>query len=164
MLIIDIYNKQELNKVIMMKIDKTDEQIINELISNAKMPLRELASKLKVSFVTVMNRIKKLEKEGVIKEYNAKINHEKLGLGVHVLIEIRIAKGKLFELEKKIARNPSVYAVYDTTGEYDATILAKFKSTRVMDSFLKNLQTFDFVEKTNTKLVLNTIKEGQIKL
>ena len=156
--------KPKFNKVVPMKIDKTDEQIINELISNAKIPLRELASKLKVSFVTVMNRIKRLEKEGVIKGYNTKINYEKLNYGVHVLIEIRIAKGKLFELEKKIARNPGVYAVYDTTGEYDATILAKFKSTRTMDTFLKNIQTFDFVEKTNTKLVLNTIKEGQIKL
>ena len=148
----------------MMKIDKTDEQIINEFISNAKIPLRQLASKLKVSFVTVMNRIKRLEKEGVIENYSSKINYEKLGLGVHVLIEIRILKGKLFELEKKIARNPNVYAVYDTTGEYDATVFAKFKSTRKMDDFLKKIQTFDFVEKTNTKLVLNTIKDGQIRL
>ncbi len=156
--------KSEFNKVIPMKIDKIDEQILDELIINAKIPLRELASKLKVSFVTVMNRIKKLEKEGVIKGYSAKLNYEKMGYGVHVLIEIRIAKGKLFELEKKIARNPSVYAVYDSTGEYDATIFAKFKSTRAMDNFLKKIQTYDFVERTNTKLVLNTIKEGQIRL
>lgn len=147
-----------------MKIDKTDEKIINELIGNAKIPLREIASKLKISFVTVMNRIKKLGKEGIIKQYSAKINYDKLGYGVNVLIEIRIAKGKLFELEKKIASSPNVYAVYDTTGEYDATVLAKFKTTAAMDKFLKLIQTFDFVERTNTKLVLNTIKEEQIKI
>jgi Lrp/AsnC family transcriptional regulator for asnA, asnC and gidA len=123
-----------------------------------------LASKVCTSFVTVMNRIKKLEKESIIKKYSTKIDFDKLGYDTHVLIEIRIAKGKLFELEKRIARNPNVYAVYDTTGEYDATVLAKFTSTRAMDNFLKKIQTFDFVERTNTKLVLNTIKEEQVSI
>ncbi len=112
----------------------------------------------------MMNRIKKLEKEGIIERNIAKINYEKLGYGTHVIIEVKISKGKLFELEKKIASSPNVYAVYDTTGEYDATIIAKFTSTRAMDSFLKKIQTYDFIQKTNTKLVLNTIKENQIKL
>ncbi|MDP7115886.1 MAG: Lrp/AsnC family transcriptional regulator [Candidatus Woesearchaeota archaeon] len=147
-----------------MQIDKYDEQIINELIDNSKTPLRKIATKLKVSFVTVMNRIKRLEKEDIINQYEAKIDYEKLGYGVNALIEIRIAKGKLFELESKIAKNPAVYAVYDTTGEYDTTVFARFKSTRTMDTFLKKIQTFDFVEKTNTKLVLNVIKEKQIRL
>jgi Lrp/AsnC family transcriptional regulator for asnA, asnC and gidA len=147
-----------------MKIDRTDEKLINEMIHNSKISLRELSSKLGVSFVTVMNRLKKLEEEKIIEKYTSKINYEKLGYNVHVLIEIRIAKGKLFELEKKIAHSPNVYAVYDTTGEYDATVLAKFKTTRAMDSFLKLIQTYDFVERTNTKLVLNTIKEEQIRI
>ena len=147
-----------------MEIDKYDEQIINELIDNSKTPLRKLATQLKISFVTVMNRIKKLEKEEIIKQYEAKIDYEKLGYGVNALIEIKIAKGKLFELENKIAKNPAVYSVYDTTGEYDTTVFARFKSTRTMDTFLKKIQTFDFVERTNTKLILNVIREKQIRL
>jgi DNA-binding Lrp family transcriptional regulator len=147
-----------------MKIDKYDEKIINELIENAKMPLRKLAAQLNISFVTVMNRIKRMEKEGIIQKYTSRIDYEKLGYGVHVLIEIKISKGKLLELEKKIAKSPHVYAVYDTTGEFDATVFAKFRSTRSMDDFLKKVQKYDFVERTNTKLVLNTIKESQIAL
>jgi len=147
-----------------MKLDKYDEKILNELINNAKIPLRKLALKVNLSFVTVMNRIKKLEKQGIIKKYSTKISYQKLGYDTFVIIEVRIAKGKLFELEKKIANSPNVYAVYDTTGEYDAMVLAKFRSTRGMDIFLKKIQTFDFVERTNTILVLNTIKEGEIRL
>lgn len=147
-----------------MKIDYIDHNILNELKQDAKIPLRKLAVRLQISFVTVMNRIKRLEKEGIISNYVTKINYEKLGFDIHVLIEIRISKGKLLELEKKIASSPFVYAVYDTTGEYDATILARFKSTRSMDTFLKKVQTFDFVERTNTKIVLNTVKEGQVEL
>ena len=155
---------QKFNKMKPKKLDNIDEKIINELILDAKIPLRELAIKLSVSFVTIMNRIKKLEKEKVIKNYTTIVDYDKLDYSVNVLIEIRIAKGKLFELEKKISKSKNVYAVYDTTGEYDATVLAKFKSTRQMDDFLKMIQTYDFVERTNTKLILNTIKNSQIMI
>ena len=146
------------------EIDELDSNIINELNENSKIPLREMATKLGISFITVRNRIKRLEKEGIIERYTAKINYLKLGYDIHVLIEVRISKGKLFELEEKIARSPNVYAVYDTTGEFDATIIGRFKTTQAMDNFLKKIQTYDFVERTNTKLILNTIKENSTKV
>lgn len=147
-----------------MKTDSIDEKIINEFSRDSKVTLRKLAQKIGVSFVTVMNRVKRLEKEGIIEGYNAKINYDRLGYGTHVIIDVRISKGKLIELESRIARLPNIYAVYDTTGESDATVIGKFKSTKALDNFLKTIQTYDFVEKTNTKLVLNTIKESQIRL
>ena len=147
-----------------MKLDDIDIAIMNELVSDAKAPLRSLALKVKTSFVTVMNRIRKLEKEGVIKKYTVELDHEKLGYGVHALIEVRIAKGKLLELEKRIARSPNIYAVYDITGGFDTVLIGRFKSTRTMDSFLKKIQTYDFIERTNTRLILNTIKEGSIRI
>jgi DNA-binding Lrp family transcriptional regulator len=147
-----------------MQTDSLDEKILNELAANSKATLRSLAGKLGVSFVTVMNRVKRLEKEGIIEGYSARINFEKLGYGTHVIVDVRISKGKLFELEKRIALIKNVYAVYDTTGESDALVIGKFKTTRSMDEFLKKVQAFDFVERTNTKLVLHTIKEDQIRL
>ncbi|MBS3106184.1 Lrp/AsnC family transcriptional regulator [Candidatus Woesearchaeota archaeon] len=145
-------------------LDKTDEKILNELLANAKTPLREMARRVGTSFVTVMNRIKKMERQGVIQKYTCRVDYERLGYDVHILVEMRIAKGRLIELERKIARSPNVLAVYDTTGDYDAVILARFKSTRAMDSFIKEIQTYDFVERTNTKLILNTIKEDALRL
>jgi len=147
-----------------LKIDSIDERIVNELSKDSKMTLRRLAKKLGISAVTAMNRIKALEKEGIIRNYTIKVDYEKLGYGTHVIIEVKISKGKLFDLEKKIANSPNVYAVYDSTGQFDATVIGRFKSTRAMDAFLKKIQTFDFVEGTHTKLVLNTIKEENIKL
>ena len=142
-------------KTNVLEIDEQDRKLINELNENSKIPLRELATKLGISFITVRNRIKRLEKEGIIESYTARVNYRKLGYDIQVLIEVRISKGKLFELEEKIARSPNVYAVYDTTGEFDATIIGRFKTTRAMDDFLKKIQTYDFVERTNTKLILN---------
>jgi Lrp/AsnC family leucine-responsive transcriptional regulator len=145
-----------------MEIDAIDEKIINELSKNSKITVRKLGRKVGTSFVTATKRTRRLQKEGVIERYTTKVNYEKIGYGVHVMIDLRISKGKLFELEKKVAKYPNIYAVYDTTGEFDATVIGRFRSTRSMDNFLKRVQTFDFVERSNTKLILNTIKEDHV--
>ena len=143
-------------------LDELDKEIINSLLIDSRLSYRKLAKKLKVAVATVMHRVNKLEKENIIRKYTSKIDYEKLGYDIEVLIDIKISKGKLFLVEKKIASNPNVFAVYDTTGADDAVILARFKNRRMMDNFLKKIQTYDFVERTHTKLILNTIKEDQM--
>ncbi|HLC96250.1 MAG TPA: Lrp/AsnC family transcriptional regulator [Candidatus Nanoarchaeia archaeon] len=147
-----------------MKVDDKDKRILNALLRNSKLSLREIAKIADVSVATVMNRVNRLEKEGIIKKYSTILDYEKLGFDVEVLIEIRISKGKLFHVEKEIDHHPNVFAVYDITGEFDAAILARFPGRRQMDAFLKKIQTYDFVERTNTRLILNTIKEKQIEV
>ncbi len=144
--------------------DETDRRIINSLIIDSRLSYRELAKEVNVSVVTAMNRTKKLEKEGIIKRYTTIVDYDRIGFDVEVLIEIRISKGKLLEVEKKISNHPNVFAVYDLTGGFDAAILARFQNRRKMDSFLKKIQTYDFVERTNTRFILNTIKEKQISV
>jgi DNA-binding Lrp family transcriptional regulator len=145
-------------------ITDTDRKILNVMLDNSRLSLREIAKKTGVSVATAMNHVKSLEKRGVIKKYSAHLDYDKIGYVVEVLIEVRILKGRLMEMEKKIATHPNVFAVYDITGSFDAVILARFKSTRQMDNFLKKIQSYEFVERTETKLVLKTIKEGAISL
>lgn len=147
-----------------MQLTEKDKKILNILLDNSRLSLRQIAKKANVSVATAMNHIKRLEKEGIINKYTAKLDYEKAGYDVEVIVEIRISKGKLFEVEKKIAMNPNVFAVYDITGPFDAVVLARFHTRRLMDNFLKKLQTYDFVERTETKLVLNTIKEVNIEI
>jgi len=145
-----------------MGLSDADKKITNVLIENSRLSLRQVAKKSKVSVATAMHHMKRLEKEGIIKKYTAELDYEKAGYDVEVIIEVRISKGRLFEVEKKIASNPNVFAVYDITGSFDAVILARFPTRRLMDNFLKKLQTYEFVERTETKLILNTIKEENI--
>lgn len=145
-----------------MQLGETDKKILNILVDDSRLSLRQIAKKADVSVATVMHHIKKLEKEGVIRQYTTRFDYEKLGYDVEVIIEIRISKGKLFEVEKKIATHPNVFAVYDIAGAFDAVVLARFPTRRQMDNFLKKIQTYDFVERTETKLILNSIKEKNI--
>lgn len=147
-----------------MQLEDTDKKILNVIIENSRLSLRQIAKKTNVSVATVMHHIKNLEENKIIKKYTTKIDYEKVGFDVVVLIEIKISKGKLFEVEKKIATHPNVSVIYDITGTSDAVILARFQTTRQMDNFLKKIQTYEFVERTETKLVLNTIKEESMLL
>jgi len=146
-----------------MKHDELDKQIMNLLLENSRLSYRQIAKKLKVSAATIMNRTKLLEKGGIIKNYTISIDYEKVGFDIEAIIEMRISKGKLIEVEKKIATNPNVFAVYDITGDFDAIILARFENRRKLDTFLKKIQTYDFVERVFTKIILNTLKEQQLK-
>jgi DNA-binding Lrp family transcriptional regulator len=143
-------------------LDNTDQKLIDILTDNSRLSLRQIAKKAGVSVGTVMNRIKNLEKEKIIRKYTTKLDYEKLGYDIEAIIAIRISKGKLFDVEKKIAMNPNVFAVYDTTGSFDASLLARFPTRRKLDNFLKKVQTYDFVERTETNLILRTIKEENI--
>jgi Lrp/AsnC family transcriptional regulator, regulator for asnA, asnC and gidA len=146
------------------EIDEVDKKIINSLIDDARLSYRKLASKAGVSVATAMNRTKRLEKSGVIVKYTIGVKYSLIGYDMQIIMDVRIAKGKLSEVEDKIAKHPNVFAVYDNTGPFDATIIAKFKDRKSADSFIKKVQTYDFVERTETKLLLSTVTEHMIKL
>jgi DNA-binding Lrp family transcriptional regulator len=144
---------------VMVELDETDVKILKALIWNARLSSRQIAQKLGISTGTVLARIKNLEKTGIIKGYSAIIDHEKLGYELTVITEITVSKGKLIELEEEIAKFPNVCCVYDITGLTDAMIIAKFKTRKELSDFTKTLLKMPFVERTNTHLVLTTVKE-----
>jgi len=142
-----------------MNLDETDVKILKTLTSDARLSSRQISKKSGVSIGTVLTRMKKMEKEGVVRGYSAVVNHEKLGYQLTVLTEITVSKGRLLEVENEIARMPNVCCVYDVTGLTDAFIVAKFKSREELSAFAKRLLALPFVERTNTHVVLTTIKE-----
>src|SRR5215813_1288950 len=75
------------------------------------------------------------------------------------IIEVISVKGKIGEVEKHIAKFPNVCAVYDITGLTDMTIVAKFKNRTQLSNFVKKDLALPYVERTNTQLVLLTVKE-----
>jgi DNA-binding Lrp family transcriptional regulator len=101
-----------------------------------------------------------MEDEGLIKGYSVLIDHEKLGYQLTVVTEITVSKGKLVETENEIAKISNVCSVYDVTGLTDAIIVAKFKSREELGHFTKRLLSLPYIERTNTHVVLATVKEN----
>ena len=140
-------------------IDDLDRQILRMLSKNARLSFREIAVKLDVSTSTVSARIKRLEEQRLIRGYFPDVDPRALGLELVAIVGLRIAHGKLLDVQKTVARDERVFAVYDTTGEWDSIILARFKGTRDLDGFVKKTLALPDVERTNTMVVLNTVKE-----
>jgi DNA-binding Lrp family transcriptional regulator len=142
-----------------LSIDETDRKILSEYLKDARSSFREVASKIGVAVGTVLSRTRKMEKAGLIKGYSVVLDHEKLGYELTAITEITVSKGKLLEMEKEIAKFPNICAVYDVTGLTDAIIIAKFRNREELSKFTKVLLGMPFVERTNTHIVLTTVKE-----
>ena len=142
------------------EIDELDLEILSILSIDGRKNKSTIADDLNRSPNTIIKRISNLEENGVIKNYGVQIDYEKLGYNIIALIELTISKGKMLEIEQDIAKIPNVFAVYDITGEYDALILARFKNRGDLSKMIKKIHTSQFVERTNTHMVLNVIKEN----
>ncbi|MAV60225.1 MAG: AsnC family transcriptional regulator [Marine Group II euryarchaeote MED-G38] len=142
-----------------MDMDETDRMIIEVLCDDARTSLRKISEKIGVSLGAVSNRVKKLEKNGIIKGYTVLLDADKIGWELTVVIGIRIQKGRLIEIQEKIAKDHRVYAVYDVTGNYDSMIVAKASNRKDLDDLSKNVLSIEGVERSVTHLVLNTVKE-----
>jgi DNA-binding Lrp family transcriptional regulator len=144
---------------LVMELNETDVKILQGLLEDARFSSRQIAKKVGVSVGTVLSKIKKMEREGIIKSYSAVLDHEKLGYELTVVTEITVSKGRLVETEKEIAKIPNVCCVYDVTGLTDAVIIAKFKGREELGQFTKRLLALPYIERTNTHVVLTTVKE-----
>jgi DNA-binding Lrp family transcriptional regulator len=138
--------------------DELDYKILEKLNENARKSYREIARELKVSLSTISNRIKKLENEKVIERYIPLINQEKIGYDLTAVIDVKISHGKLIEVQEKISKDKRVSGVFDITGDWDSLIIAHFKDRRDLNGFIKGVLSMDNVEKTNTQIVLNIVK------
>jgi DNA-binding Lrp family transcriptional regulator len=141
------------------EIDDLDKKILQHYLLDGRLSYRELGHRLDVSTTTIQSRTQKLEKAGIIRGYSAILDHEKIGFQLTAITEVSVAKGKLIELEREVAKMPQVLAVYDVTGLTDAIVIAKFKSREDLSKFTKALLAMPFVERTNSHIVLTTVKE-----
>ena len=140
-------------------LNKTDAALITALNDDGRASQRELASSTKVALGTVSNHLKKLESEKIIRGYLPDIDPEKVGFTLTAVMHVRISKGHIMEVQSSIAEHPRVFGVYDVTGEWDSMVLARFTNREEMDSFIKTALSQKNIERTNTSLVLNTVKE-----
>ncbi len=141
------------------KVDTLDIKVLIELQEDARKSLREMAEKLGVAEGTVYNRINKLKKLGVIEKFIPIVNYSKLGFDLIAVIGITAEGEHLLQIEKLIAKEPNVTAVYDVTGEFDIITVARFRDRESLNAFVKKIAGMDHVKKTYTMLVLNVVKE-----
>ncbi|MBI4399538.1 Lrp/AsnC family transcriptional regulator [Candidatus Micrarchaeota archaeon] len=139
-------------------LDAMDRRIISELCHHSKGSYRKLAKKIGIHTSTLISRITRLEKLGIIKGYTAKIDYEKVGYSFLAIVELLIPK-KLIEIQNKLKSLSGVFGVYDVTGEADSLLFIACENTREFNSIIKKIHEIPGVERTNTHVILNIIKD-----
>lgn len=140
-------------------IDDIDKKIIGQYVLDARQSYHQVAKKIGVAVSTVQMRTKRLEKEGIIKGYTAILDYEKLGLTLTAITEVTTTGGKLAEVESRLSQMPQANAVYDVAGTTDVIIVGKFRSTNDLSKFAKSVQAVPNVNRTETHIVLEVVKE-----
>ena len=98
-------------------LDATNRKLLEELQANARLSLAELGRRVGMSSPAVAERLKRLEREGVISAYRAEVDPRKLGYGLGVAIRIRPAPRQLAQVAELARQTPEVVECHRVTGD-----------------------------------------------
>ena len=148
---------------IYMKLDEKDTQILTVLENNAKLTTSQISKLTRIPITTIHNRIKKLEKERIIKNYTLNLDYEKLNkpLKAHILVSVIPLSHKKISQEdigKKIKSFEDVNSVDIVTGATDILVQVRATNMKELNKFITNrLRNIEGIDKTQTMMVLEEL-------
>ncbi len=140
------------------KLDPFDVRIINELTSDARVPLIQLAKKLKVSNTLIHQRIKKLKESGILKNAVYQLDPWTLGYKTSVYTQIILENSKHHRrVEQELEKIPEIVECVNISGRYALLVRIYAKDNRELrDIIYEKIQVIDGVEGTNTTFSFET--------
>ncbi len=147
----------------MLELDKIDRNIVRILQKQGRITYAELARQVGLSTTPCLERVKKLEKEGVIRGYSALIDPDYLKASLVVFIHIRLARQPqdIFEQFKEAAKKlPSVQECHLVSGNFDYLLKARVQDMPAYRKFYgETLLTLPGVVECTSYVVMEEIKD-----
>lgn len=151
-----------------MKLDKFDIAILEALQKDARLSLQELGKLVGLTSSPCWNRIRLMEKAGVIEGYSVRVNPEMLGLTEYVILHLTLdnhSDEALFEFGQGLEAIPEVLEAYLVSGDYDYYIRVAVEGTRGYERFLRErLYKIPGIRHSKSSFVLRRLKQSQIPL
>jgi len=142
-----------------------DLKIIELFRKEGKISTKKISKRLGIPQTTVHNRIKKMEKEGIIRGYKVDIDKKKAGNGIGSYIQITVnypsESDSIFQenIAKKISLLPEVEEVCIITGETDILVKFYVSDTDELNDFVtKKLRLIKNIDKTKTSIIMKQVK------
>lgn len=142
-------------------IDAIDTKILNIIQQNARTTNAEVARQVDMAPSAIFERIKKLEANGLVSGYHARLNPRELGLGLLAFVFVR-ADDKQAGLEtgRRLAQIPEVQEVHHIAGEDCYLVKVRTRDTEALGRLLREqFSGIETVRSTRTTIVLNTLRE-----
>jgi DNA-binding Lrp family transcriptional regulator len=146
-------------------LDTIDQQIIKLLQINGKATIKEIANKLNLTTSPVFERIKRLEKEKIIKGYTALVDPKKVDKGQIVFCNISMPNyndKNIKEFENKVGFMPEVLECYHIAGVVDYQMKVLVKDIDAYNKFLQKISLLPMVRVHSSVVVLRQIKHTTI--
>ncbi|MGN6828409.1 Lrp/AsnC family transcriptional regulator [Paucibacter sp. M5-1] len=134
--------------------DPIDRQLITLLQANARESTANLARKLGVARTTVVARLARLEQDGTIVGYTAKLGSEAADRSVQAFVGITVQPRAGREVVKKLGGFPELRQLASVSGEFDYMALLRAESTMRLDALLDEIGEIEGVIKTTSSVVL----------
>ncbi|KRM61990.1 transcriptional regulator [Paucilactobacillus vaccinostercus DSM 20634] len=134
--------------------DQIDRKILNLLQENARISLKTISEHCFISSPAIAARINRLEKQGVIANYQTTINYEKLDYHVKAFIRLQLDPTQKKDFYPYVRSIPNVLECNCVTGDYSELLEVVFESTAALDEFVNGLQSS--FGKTSTQIVFST--------
>jgi Lrp/AsnC family leucine-responsive transcriptional regulator len=142
-------------------LDSTDLQILGLLQENSRVKRSEIAEKIGLSIPSVTDRLHKLEKQGIIEAYTAKLSHKALGKDITAFIFVVSESSAHYkEVIKNAKDSPEVLECHSVTGEGSHILKVRTENTSTLEKLLSRIQSWKGVRATRTSVVLTTHKES----
>lgn len=149
-----------------MKLDVIDKKLLELLQRDSKQTNKELSGKLNLSVTAVYERIKKLERESVIKKYVVLVNKEKVNKSFVVFCQIKLVQHSqeyVVKFEREVAKLNEVMECYHISGDYDYLLKVMVKDMVAFREFIVNrLTKIDHIGSTHSTFMINEVKHTTV--
>ena len=133
--------------------DSIDRKILDLLQENGRITVKEITQTIALTAPAVSERIKRMEKEGIIEGYTAIVDPKKIGRNVHAIINVSIQPQDRENLLNLVEKEPLVAECYHVTGDY--SYLVKVDAHEIAD-LEKLIIKFQKMGRTSTQIILST--------
>ena len=141
-------------------LDALDQKIVRLLIENARMSYSEIGERVGISRVAVKMRVQALEKRGIIEEYTAVVNPQKLSGAVSCYFEIETTPAAFAQATEILRRNDTITQIYRVTGKNKLHVHAVAASQEEMEHLIQTvIDPLPGLISSSCNIILSRIKD-----
>ena len=157
-----IIRSKSREKIVATKLDKIDKKILNILQENGRITNSQLATDVGLSPPPMLERVKKLEKNGIITKYVAILDSKKIDKSTIVIVSLSLARHRIKSIDQvthELSKFPEILECYHIAGEEDYLLKVVVKDVHEYEEFiLKKLAQISAIEKIKSHIVLSSLK------
>ncbi|MCG6659246.1 Lrp/AsnC family transcriptional regulator [Halomonas campisalis] len=144
-------------------LDRIDRQLLDALQRDARLTTTELAERVSLTPSPCARRIRRLEQEGLIAQYRAVLDKEKLGLGISIFVQVRLSQHQdtlVEQFEAAVRAMPEVINCHTVSGAFDYLLQVVSADLRGYEQWVRRLQKLPMVNTLDSSFAIRAVKEN----